>query len=40
MLCSADAVNLNQIIERDRIVEFLAILNSKLNQVRVQILDS
>ena len=38
MVCSADAATLNQIIERDRIVEFLVGLNSKFNQVRVQIL--
>ena len=38
MVCSADAATLNKIMERDRIVEFLAGLNSVFDQVRVQIL--
>jgi len=39
MVCSADAATLNKIMERNRIVEFLAGLNSVFDQVRVQILD-
>ena len=38
MVCSANAATLNKIMERDRIVEFLAGLNSVFDQVRVQIL--
>ena len=38
MICWEDAATLNQIIERDRIVEFLAGLNPEFDQVRVQIL--
>jgi len=38
MVCSADAATLNQIIERDGIIEFLAGFNSEFDQVRVQIL--
>jgi len=38
MICSNDAVTLSRIIERDRIVEFLARLNAEFDQVRIQIL--
>ena len=38
MVCREDATTLNRIIERDRIVEFLAGLNPDFGQVRVQIL--
>lgn len=38
MVCSADAATLSQIFERDRVVEFLAGLNSEFDQIRVQIL--
>jgi len=38
MVCNANATTLNQIIEKDKIVEFLASLKPKFDQVRVQIL--
>ena len=38
MVCSVDVATLNRIIERDRIVEFLAGLDFIFDQVRVQIL--
>ncbi|XP_052170824.1 uncharacterized protein LOC127787025 [Diospyros lotus] len=38
MVCSADIATLSQIFERDRVVEFLAGLNSEFDQIRVQIL--
>ena len=38
MVCQADTATLNQILERDRIAEFLACLNLEFDQVRVQIL--
>ena len=38
MVCSANVATLNKIMERDRIVVFLAGLNSVFDQVRVQIL--
>jgi len=38
MVCSANATTLNQIFERDRILEFLASLNPVFDQVRIQIL--
>ncbi|XP_052195607.1 uncharacterized protein LOC127803432 [Diospyros lotus] len=37
MICSDDAATLSRIIERDRIVEFLAGLNAEFDQVRIQI---
>ena len=37
MVCSIDAATLSRIIERDRIVEFLAGLNAEFDQVRIQI---
>jgi len=38
MVCSEDVATLNQILEKDRIVEFLAGLNSEFDQIRVQVL--
>lgn len=38
MVCKTDAAALHQIMERDRIVEFLASLNQEFDQVRVQVL--
>ena len=38
MECSKDAATLNQIQERDRIVEFLVGLNPEYDQVRIQVL--
>ncbi|XP_052204388.1 uncharacterized protein LOC127809557 [Diospyros lotus] len=38
MICSMDAATLNQIVERDRIFEFLAGLNLEFDRVRVQLL--
>ena len=38
MVCSEDVATLNQIFERDRIVEFLAGLNPKFDQVQIQVL--
>jgi len=35
MVCSEDVATLNQIFERDRIVEFLAGLYPEFNQVRI-----
>jgi len=37
MVCNTDATTLNQIIKRDRIVEFLTRLNDEFDQVRIQI---
>ena len=38
MVCGEDAATLNSILERDRIVEFFARLNTEYDQIRVQIL--
>jgi len=38
MVCSEDTATLTSIFERDKIVEFLASLNAKYDQVRVQVL--
>ena len=38
MVCQEDVATLNQIIERDRNVEFLVGLNHEFDQVKVQVL--
>jgi len=38
MVCQANTTTLNQILKRDRIVEFLADLNLEFDQVWIQIL--
>ena len=38
MVCKEDVDTLNQFVERDRIVEFLAGLNPEFDQVRIQVL--